>query len=88
MVRIWAKVMLNEKILKDTIYEDFETNFNSENFFNYIADICEKLDVATPVILKKHLLHYVEFNTAIFFPVDFPEEVDFDKLVIEEASNF
>lgn len=88
MVRIWAKVMKEEKIIKDTIYEDFENNFDSDNFFNYIASICETMDIATPVILNKHLFHYVEFNTAIFLPSDFPEEVDFDKFVIEEASNY
>ncbi len=87
MVRIWAKVLKEEKILKDTIYED-TSNFDSDNFFNYIADICQTLDIATPVILSKHLLHYVEFNTAIFLPQDFPEDVEFDKFIIEEASNY
>lgn len=87
MVRIWAKITKEEKILKDVIYEDF-SQFNSDNFFDYIANICEKLDIATPIILKKHLLHYIEFNSTTFLPQDFPEEVDFDKFIIEEASNY
>ena len=87
MVRIWAKVVKGEKILNDTIFENF-TSFDPDMFFDYIATICEKLDIATPVILSKHIFHYLNFNNATFLPADFPEEIEFDKLVIEEASNY
>jgi len=87
MVRIWAKVIKEDKILKDMIFEDF-SSFNDEKFFDYIASICESLDIATPVILSKHIFHYLNFNNATFLPADFPEEIDFDKFVIEEASNY
>ena len=87
MVRIWAKIVKEEKILRDMIFEDF-TTFNPDNFYDYIATICENLDISTPVILSKHIFHYVNFNNATFFPNDFPEEIEFDKFVIEEASNY
>ncbi|MBQ9793081.1 MAG: hypothetical protein IJW32_05040 [Clostridia bacterium] len=87
MVRIWAKVVKGEKILNDTIFEEF-SSFDPDSFFDYIANICEKLDIATPVILSKHIFHYLNFNNATFLPADFPEEIEFDKLVIEEASNY
>ena len=53
-----------------------------------MSSICEKLDIATPIILNKHIYHYVAFKNTTFLPVDFPESVDFDKFVIEEASNY
>ena len=87
MVRIWAKVVKEEKILCDTIFEEF-SSFNPDSFFDYIASICETLDIATPVILSKHIYHYINFNNATFLPSDFPEDIDFDKFVIEEASNY
>lgn len=87
MVRIWAKITKDEKILKDTIFESYE-NFDVDKFFDYISAICEKLNIATPVILSKHIFHYLTFNLATFLPQDFPEEIDFDKFVIEEASNY
>ena len=87
MVRIWAKIMKGDKILSDTIYENKE-NFNLENFFDYISTICESLNIATPVILSKHIFHYLTFNLATFLPQDFPEKIEFDKFVIEEASNY
>lgn len=87
MIRIWAKVVKEEKILKSVIYEEFDT-FNVANFFDYVAEICNQLDIATPVILNKHLSHYTQFNISVFLPSDFPEPVNFDKLVLEEASNY
>lgn len=87
MVRIWAKVVKEEKILKDIIFEDF-SQFNPDLFYDYISKICEDLDIATPVILSKHIFHYINFNNTIFTTNDFPEEIDFDKFVIEEASNY
>ena len=87
MVRIWAKVIKEDKIIKDTIYENYET-FNTENFFEYISNICDVLNIATPVILSKHIFHYISFNLTTFLPQDFPEEIDFDKFIIEEASNY
>lgn len=87
MVRIWAKILSDDKIVKETIFEDY-SEFNINNFYDYMSTICEKLDIATPIILNKHIYHYVTFNNTTFLPVDFPESVDFDKFVIEEASNY
>ena len=87
MVRIWAKIIKDDKIIRDTIFEKFET-FNADNFFDYLSSICENLNIATPIILTKHIFHYLAFNLATFSNKDFPEEIDFDKLVIEEASNY
>lgn len=85
MVRIWAKIMLEEKIVKDTIFEQSGT-FEIEDFQGYMEDICASLEIATPIILTKHIKHYVCFNNANFTQSDFAETIDFDKLVIEEAS--
>jgi hypothetical protein len=54
-------------------------------FFDYIRDICETLDIPTPVIIKTHLFNYAKYNTLRFKKEDFVESVDFDKLVLENA---
>ncbi len=87
MVRIWAKTTLDEKIQQSIIYEN-EENFTPENFGLYLEDICLKLDIPTPVYLTKHIRHYINFNNTFFRPEDFVESVDFDKLILEEASNY
>jgi len=85
MVRIWAKIICDNKIVKDIIYEN-PSVFTADSFFNYLADISEKLNIATPIPLSKHLNQFLEFNTTTFFPSDFAEEINFDKLVLEQAN--
>lgn len=82
MFRIWAKIIKDGKIVKQLTY-DREEKFAYGKFFDYLADICEGLDIATPVLIKSHIFNYAKFNTVRFLPRDFAESVDFDKLVLE-----
>ena len=82
MFKIWAKVIKDGKIIKQLSYER-EDKFSYSQFFNYLADICEGLDVATPVLLKTHVFNYAKFSTVRFIPRYFAESVDFDKLVLD-----
>ena len=84
MIRIWAKVMKKDKILKQFMLEKIETMDYSE-FFNYLREICENLDIATPVLIKTHLFNYAKYNTVRFTKDDFVESISFDKLVLENA---
>jgi hypothetical protein len=54
-------------------------------FYDYTREICETLDIPTPVIIKTHLFNYAKYNTVKFVRQDFVESVDFDKLVFENA---
>lgn len=82
MFRIWAKVMKEGRILKQITYER-EEKFSYADFFGYLSDICDKLDVPTPVLLKTHLFQYAKFRHVVFRPSDFMEGVPFEKLVLE-----
>jgi len=82
MFRIWAKVIADGKITKQLTYERDE-KFTYSQFFSYLADICEELDIATPGLFKTHIFNYAKFNTVRFIPRDFAESVDFDKLILE-----
>lgn len=82
MFKIWGKIVKDGKIIKQVTYERAD-KFAYSQFFTYLADICEALDVATPVLLKTHIFNYAKFNTVRFIPRDFAEPVDFDKLILE-----
>lgn len=84
MVRIWAKVIKQEKILRQYMFET-EGVTDYSLFFDYLEDICSNLDVGTPVLLKTHLFNYAKYNTVKFTKDDFVEKIDFDKLVLENA---
>lgn len=85
MFKLWAKILTDGKITKQLTYER-EDKFQYSQFFNYLADICEGLDIATPVLLKTHIFNYAKFGTVRFIPRDFAETVEFDKLVIENIT--
>lgn len=85
MFRIWAKVLIDGKITKQLTYSRDE-KFTYSQFFSYLAEICEGLDIATPVLLKTHIFNYAKFGMVRFIPRDFAEHVDFDKLVLENIT--
>ena len=84
MVRIWAKVMVKDNIIKQTVFERLE-NMDYSLFFDYVREICETLDIPTPVIIKTHLFNYAKYNVLRFKKEDFVESISFDKLVLENA---
>ena len=85
MIRIWAKVLKKDKILKQYMLEkDGEIDYSE--FFSYLKDICENLDIATPVLIKTHLFNYAKYNNVRFVQADFVEQINFDKLVLENAA--
>lgn len=84
MIRIWAKVMKKDKIIKQYMFEKSGIIDYSE-FFDYLREICENLDIATPVLIKTHLFNYAKYNNVRFTQNDFVEQINFDKLVLENA---
>ena len=85
MVRIWAKILKNNKIIKQCVYEN-DNPIDYSKFLTYVRSICEKLDCPTPVLIKTHIFNYAKYNNVKFTKDDFVETVDFDKLVLENAS--
>ena len=84
MVRIWAKLMKKDKIIKQCVYENFSP-IDYSLFSTYVREICETLDSPTPVVIKTHIFNYAKYNNVKFKKEDFVEEIDFDKLVLENA---
>lgn len=85
MVRIWAKILKNNKIIKQCVYEN-DNPIDYSLFLSYVRSICERLDCPTPVLIKTHLFNYAKYNNVKFTKDDFVESVDFDKLVLENAT--
>ena len=84
MIRIWAKIIKNGKIVKQYVYER-EGLTDYSMFFDYVKDICENLDCPTPVLIKTHLFNYAKYNNVRFKADDFVEKINFDKLILENA---
>ena len=79
---MWAKVMVKDKIISQYVYESID-NFSDETFYLHVAEICHKLDIPTPIVLGMHIKHFVNYNNTTFKARDFVENINFDKLNIE-----
>lgn len=82
MFRIYAKLITNNKVISDYIYE-LKSEFAIHDFFEYLQEICANLDVPTPIILTKHIKNFLIFDSTTFLPEDFVESFPYDKMVIE-----
>ena len=83
-MKIWAKVLKDEKIILDTIYER-AGKFDENEFNSYLSEICFGFDIPTPIIIAVHLDNFLTFNIQKFRPSDFLEAVAFDEFVIENC---
>ncbi len=81
MKYIWAKTMVKEKIKNDYTLKLEE--FDIENLYDYLKDICYNLKIETPLILPKNKKHLLEFGTTKFVKDDFIDYINFDKLILE-----
>ncbi len=84
-MKIWAKVMRADKILRDVVYEG-EQPPSKNGFSDAVREVCYLLDVSTPVLLPAHYERFARFNRVKFLPSDFIEEVDFTSFVLERVA--
>lgn len=79
-MKIWGKIIKKEHVLKSkTIVVDPSTI----TFFDMLKNMCEALNISTPVLLEKHVYDFNVFHMCMFKPDDFIEDVLFDKFTLE-----
>lgn len=81
-MRIWAKLMTDGRIKEQFVYERNEKLVYSQ-FFEYLVEICQTLDIPTPVLTKTHVFNFAKFNHVKFIPRDFVENLGYDCLFLE-----
>jgi len=86
MIKIWAKVMRDGKILRQTVFEK-EGKMNWAMMHEYLSEISYSLDIPTPIVMKVHLFNFAKFNHVKFPKSDFVEKIDFDFLFLENISD-
>lgn len=83
-MKVWAKVMNGDKLVKDIIFEG-EYTLKASDFQSMLQEIAYRLDIATPVTLESHIKHFAQFNRTKYLPRDFVEEVDFTAFILERV---
>jgi hypothetical protein len=78
-MKIWAKTVLEDKITRNVLIEVG----TSVDLYKAVGELCEALDIPTPIVLKTAAWYFEEFGHVKFRPRDFVETVDFDFLELE-----
>ena len=83
MIKIWGKIVSNDKILKS---KTIKVDTKNTTFFDMLKDLCAALNIPTPVLLDKHVYDFNLFNMCIFRADDFIEDVVFDRFLLEHIA--
>lgn len=84
MIKIWGKLLSNDKIIKS---KTIEVDASTTSFFDMLKTLSSSLNIPTPVLLDKHVYDFNLFNMCVFKPDDFVEQVIFDKFVLQHISD-
>lgn len=86
MLKIWGKILKNNKIIKDIMVTSNVKGSYQDNLKFCINSICEKLDIEKPYWLPSNVDEYNKRGKVNFDSNNFIQEIDFDKFVIEEIN--
>ena len=81
-MKIWFKTIKGDKTPSHTVIETTQS-LSQEDFIASLREGCHALDLPTPTALASHLKRFNTFGIVRFYPDDFIESVEFDKLEIE-----
>lgn len=81
-MKIWARLIVNGKNVKDTLYEN-KLPLTFANYEIMLRDIADLLDIPCPISMKLHFNHLKKFNVHRYKEDDFVESLNYDWLEIE-----
>ena len=87
MFRLWAKIMKENRLLKDTVICDDSNDTRTHKVFHALDEIVYQFDLGKPIWLDATVNEFKKHDKARFYQDNFIEEIDFDFLgihVIEE----
>lgn len=88
MFRLWAKMIKDNRLLRDMVVEDDSTNrTRTKKIFHALDEICHEFDLSKPMWLEVTIKDFKKHDKARFYQDNFVDHIDFDYLeihVIEE----
>ncbi|MBR6222073.1 MAG: hypothetical protein IKQ71_01400 [Lachnospiraceae bacterium] len=87
-MRIWGKILKDNKMIKDTVIENNDTDLSrTKKVYAALEAICKEFDLAVPIWLDLNKKEFILHSRTHFTSDSFIEGIDFDSLdfqVIEE----
>ena len=76
--RIWVREIKRNKILRDIVVDCQNHDWEAA-----LVAACRELDLAAPMVVKRHEKDFEEFRQLRFLPEHFLEPVGFDRMEVE-----
>lgn len=84
MLKLWGKIIKDNRIIRDEVVTADVSGTYQDNLKACLTEICYKLDISKPYWLPYNLEEYNRRSKTTFTKHNFIEEINYDKLVIEE----
>lgn len=83
MFRLWAKLIKDNRLLKDTVICDESDDTRTHKVFKALDSICYEFDLGKPIWLDSTIEDFKRHAKTRFSKDNFVEEIEFDYLEIQ-----
>ncbi len=83
MFRLWAKIIKDNHLLKDTVICDDSEDTRTHKVFHAIEDACYEFDLGKPIWLDSTISEFKRHDKARFTADNFIESIEFDYMEIQ-----
>ena len=83
MFRLWAKIIKDNHLLKDTVICDDSEDTRTHKVFHAIEEACYEFDLGKPIWLDSTISEFKRHDKARFTAENFIESIEFDYMEIQ-----
>lgn len=83
MFRLWAKIIKDNHLLKDTVICDDSEDTRTHKVFHAIEEACYEFDLGKPTWLDSTISEFKRHDKARFTADNFIESIEFDYMEIQ-----
>lgn len=83
MFRLWAKIIKDNHLLKDTVICDDSEDTRTHKVFHAIEEACYEFDLGKPIWLDSTISEFKRHDMARFTADNFIESIEFDYMEIQ-----
>ena len=82
-MRIWFKLMKDNHLLRDYMYEDNSDDTRTHKIFRGLDEVCQAFDLGKPIWLDSNVAEFKRHSKTRFTKDNFVEEIEFDYMEIQ-----
>lgn len=83
MFRLWAKILKENRLVRDTVICDDSPDTRTHKIFHALEHVCMEFDLGKPIWLDATVKEFQKHSKTRFLQDNFVEDIDFDYLEIQ-----